>query len=107
MQSFEDIEARGTPVAAPMKPGDIVAFHNRTFHGSKVNRSNGVRWSVDMKYYRTQGTYTASPKEQEGEDFMYNRFGGRELPFVVRGQGPQCSFEQWQAQRNRLKNSQS
>ena len=103
MHSFEDVEARGTPVAVPMKRGDILCFGVRTFHGSKVNRSDGVRWNIELKYCRTRGTYTASSKEQEGEDFMYNK----RKSFVVRGQGQRCSFEKWQAQRNRLKNSQS
>lgn len=98
MRSFEDVEARGAPVPLPMKLGDILLFSNMTFHGSKVNRSPDVRWSIDIRYCRTQGTFTAPSSVLEGEEFMRAKLErtGR-LPLVVRGAGHAKSFEQWQA----------
>jgi len=97
MRSFEDVETRGTPIPLPMQQGDILLFSNMTFHGSKVNRSNAVRWSIDIRYCRTRGTFSASSLEQEGEDFMVEqlRKSGR-LPLVVRGAGKSTTFTEWQ-----------
>ena len=70
MRSFEDPEKRGTPIPMPMKKGDILLFSNMTFHGSKVNHTDEVRWSIDIRYCRTPGTYTAPPEVLAGEEFM-------------------------------------
>ena len=98
MRSFADVEERGTPVPIPMQVGDVLFFSNMTFHGSKVNHTDAVRWSIDIRYCRTRGTFTGSELEQKGEDFMYNKLkqSGR-IPVVVRGEGPRRSFDQWQA----------
>ncbi len=97
MRSFEDPEARGTPVPVPMKTGDILLFSNMTFHGSKVNRSEAVRWSTDIRYVRTRGTDAASEEEGAGVEYMYEKMRtvSRHAPMVVRGEGPRFSFEQW------------
>ncbi len=97
MRSVEDIEARGTPIPVPMKTGDILLFSNMTFHGSKVNRSEEVRWSTDVRYIRTPGTYAASELERAGQAFMYDKLKriGRRAPMVVRGEGARFTFEEW------------
>ena len=101
MRSFVDVEARGTPIPLPMKVGDILLFSNMTFHGSKVNQSDAVRWSIDIRYCRTPGTYKASELEQAGEDFMYHKLKkGARIPMVTRGQGPKWSFAEWVEQKN-------
>ena len=46
----EDIEQRGQAVTGIMKAGDVMAFHNLTFHRSTMNRSNSIRWSIDLRY---------------------------------------------------------
>ena len=107
MRSFEDVEARGTPVPVPMKMGDILLFSNMTFHGSKVNRSPQVRWSIDIRYCRTHGTYSAPPLVEEGEEFLralLERTG--RLPMVVRGAGNASTFEEWRSALNALKRRQ-
>ncbi len=71
MRSFEDVAARGTPIPVPMTVGDILLFSNMTFHGSKVNRSDAVRWSIDIRYARTPGTYAASEQEKAAEDYNF------------------------------------
>lgn len=98
MRSFVDVEARGTPIPIPMKAGDILLFHNMTFHGSKVNHTDGVRWSVDIRYVRTLGTQATSSTEQAGVEFMFEKMRNVSLhaAMVVRGDGPRWSLEDWQ-----------
>ena len=101
MRSFVDVEERGTPIPLPMKVGDILIFSNMTFHGSQVNQSEAVRWSLDIRYCRSRGTYTPTELEQAGEDFMYEkliRTAGR-IPMVVCGQGEKWSYDEWTAAR--------
>lgn len=104
MRSFEDVEKRGAPIPVPMKRGDILLLSNLTFHASMLNQSSSVRWSTDIRYCRTRGTYSATPLEAEGEDFLYEKLikTGRP-PFVVRGNGERMSFETWRDERAALK----
>ena len=53
----EDIETRGRVETLRMKVGDVVAFHNLTFHRSLMNSSPDIRWSIDLRYSPT-GTPT-------------------------------------------------
>lgn len=46
----EDIEKRGQSVPAVMNAGDVIAFHNLTFHRSTMNSSDSIRWSIDLRY---------------------------------------------------------
>lgn len=41
----------GSPVTVPAEKGDIVLIHCRTPHGSVPNRSDGVRWSLDLRWH--------------------------------------------------------
>ena len=50
LQPREEIEQRGQCVAATMEVGDVLAFHNLTFHRSTMNRSDSIRWSIDLRY---------------------------------------------------------
>ena len=50
MITFEDVEKRAEPVALPVSQGDILFFSNLTFHASKRNATDKVRWSVDLRY---------------------------------------------------------
>lgn len=98
MRSFQDPEERGTPVPLPMKKGDILLFSNMTFHGSKVNHTDEVRWSIDIRYCRTPGTYTAPPEVLAGEEFMRAKLERtKRPPFVVRGKGAGSTYADWQA----------
>ena len=101
MRSFVDAEERGTPIPWPMKVGDMLIFSNMTFHGRQVNQSEAVRWSLDIRYCRSRGTYTPTELEQDGEDFMCEkliRTAGR-IPMVVCGQGEKWSYDEWTATR--------
>ena len=105
MRSFEDLEARGTPVPVPMKRGDILLFSNMTFHGSKINNTPEVRWSVDIRYCRTPGTFTAPPHVIQSEDFMHNKLKEtKRPPMVVRGDGRPPNYEKWRSALQALRN---
>lgn len=85
----EDVEARGQPVSVPMKVGDVLAFHNLTFHRSLMNHSDEMRWSIDLRY-----SEIGQPLAWLGKAGL----GG----FIARGRqqpGRVDSWEQWQAKR--------
>lgn len=48
------------PVILPMNKGDVLFFHKETPHRSTANRSDMVRWSLDLRYQET-GTPTGRP----------------------------------------------
>ena len=90
MVSFEDVERRGTPVPLPMRCGDFLAFHNLTFHASKVNRSDQVRWSVDVRFRETPGYRAVGAQEAAGNAALEAALArsGRP-PLVVRSRRPE------------------
>jgi ectoine hydroxylase-related dioxygenase (phytanoyl-CoA dioxygenase family) len=86
----EDVEAMGAPILLTMRVGDVVIFSRFTFHGSLMNRSEEVRWSIDLRYSPT------------GPDmaWLFDRFPG----FVARSRSnPERvdSWEAWRAYRGR------
>lgn len=96
MHTFEDISKRGESRPLPMKMGDILLFSNLTFHRSTVNRSNAVRWSIDLRYTETRGIRRLAPQEQEAADHIVTLVRRRKsLPLVVRGQDKQMTFDEW------------
>lgn len=105
MVSFEDVEQRGAPVPEPMRCGDFLAFHNLTFHGSKLNRSDGVRWSVDVRFRETPGYRAPSAQERAGYDALQAALdrSGRP-PLVVRSRRAETlgDYPSWEAARKRL-----
>lgn len=44
-------EARAVPL--PVKAGGAVIFHPMTPHASRINRTDGFRWSFDLRYHKT------------------------------------------------------
>lgn len=52
------------PLALPMRKGSVLFLHKQTPHCSTPNRSNGVRWSADLRYQET-GTPTGRPFRPE------------------------------------------
>ena len=106
MVSFEDVEQRGTPVPEPMRCGDFLAFHNLTFHGSKVNRSDGVRWSVDVRFRETPGYREPGAQERTGDDALQAALDrSARPPLVVRSRHPETlgDYPSWEGARNRLR----
>ena len=106
MVSFEDVEQRGTPVPEPMRCGDLLAFHNLTFHGSRVNRSDGVRWSVDVRFRETPGYREQNEQERIGYDALQDALdrSGRP-PLVVRSRHPKTlgDYSSWDSTRQHLR----
>ncbi|WP_167859079.1 phytanoyl-CoA dioxygenase family protein [Paenibacillus cymbidii] len=54
----EDVEARGEVITARMKKGDILIFNQLTLHRSLPNVSEGVRWSIDIRYTPTGQSFS-------------------------------------------------
>jgi hypothetical protein len=40
----------GAPRPVPMRPGSVLILHRLTEHSSLANRSDGIRWSFDLRY---------------------------------------------------------
>ncbi len=38
-------------VTVPMMPGDALVMHNLVLHRSGENRTNGIRWSIDCRFF--------------------------------------------------------
>jgi phytanoyl-CoA hydroxylase len=53
-------------VALPMTAGSAVLFNDRLLHMSTPNNSDGVRWSVDLRYQPTD----QDPMPQHGAGFL-------------------------------------
>lgn len=53
-------------IALPISAGSAILFNDRLLHMSTPNRSNGVRWSVDLRYQPTD----QDPMPQHGAGFL-------------------------------------
>lgn len=95
----EDVAARGTPVAVPMSPGDVILMSNLTFHASHVNRTGEVRWSMDLGFSATPGDEPVAPEVRASRDFIDKalRIGDR-TPLQVASADPSRveSFADWE-----------
>ena len=80
----------GTVSSVPMRVGDVLVFNNLTLHTGGNNASDGVRWSIDLRYSPT------------GQSFAWHQSGDqvdRVYPvFVARSDDPAqvMSWEGWQ-----------
>ena len=50
-QIAPDLLPQGDPLTLPAARGDLILLHCRTPHGSLLNRSNEVRWSLDLRWH--------------------------------------------------------
>ena len=80
IRTTENVEARGTPICLSMNAGDILLFSNLTFHASKLNTSDSVRWSADIRYVAPAKTEGFSQKEQQGYNALYNHYKMKPIP---------------------------
>lgn len=69
MRPKVDPETLGASVLEPMKTGDMMLFHNLTYHRSLPNRSEGARWSVDLRY-SPESRDDMSAEEKAGYDYF-------------------------------------
>jgi ectoine hydroxylase-related dioxygenase (phytanoyl-CoA dioxygenase family) len=69
----------GDPVTLPIRKGDVIFIHCRTPHGSGPNRTDRVRWSLDLRWHDAR------------------KPGGRPLPdLLVRSRThPLTTYEAW------------
>jgi phytanoyl-CoA hydroxylase len=61
----DQLGSAGT-VALPVAAGTAILFNDRCLHMSTENRSNGVRWSVDLRYQPTD----QDPMSNHGAGFL-------------------------------------
>jgi len=63
----EDRLPEGERVCCPVPKGGALLLNNRTPHGSYDNRSDGVRWSMDLRYQSAALPTNASITRLEGD----------------------------------------
>jgi phytanoyl-CoA hydroxylase len=100
VRSHEDVEKRGPAIPVPMKAGDAIAFGNLLFHSSKVNRSDHIRWTIDLRYSPNRSAREAEGMSADERAAYDNRFEGliarHYRPTVVRSRHERVpSYEQW------------
>jgi len=98
----DDVERRGEPVPVPMHIGDVLLFTNLTFHASRLNRSERMRWSLDCRFHPTRGYAPLGDEEAAGYDLLYKQWSeAAVVPVAVRSRrgGQLPDFAQWQTLR--------
>ena len=75
-------ESRAVTLA--MAPGDVLLMHNLVFHRSTDNRSDGIRWSIDLRFWR--------PDTPSADSLL----GGFPAPWVISG-APTTPVETWKS----------
>jgi ectoine hydroxylase-related dioxygenase (phytanoyl-CoA dioxygenase family) len=80
----------GEPVCVPMRKGSILLLTNRTPHASFENRSDVVRWSMDLRYQSaalpTNAAVTRLPDETVAGNGVPPACYPPEADFLVRSQ---------------------
>jgi len=95
----EDVEARGTPVAVPLKPGGALFMSNLCAHTSKLNTTRACRWSIDFRYFPTPDRAVLTPEQQVGAEFVRDKIlQGKMVPLCVLSEGHTPSWEEWEAE---------
>lgn len=96
-----DVEARGTALVVATEPGDAVVLTHRTLHGSDVNTTTGVRWSIDLGYSALGGA--RNDAERTAERFLHRALlaaGHTPLRVVRNGVVDPESFADWATRRS-------
>jgi len=102
----ENIEGRGEPVPVPLKPGGALFMSNLCVHTSKLNTSNGCRWSIDFRYFPTADRNDFTLEQKQAAEFVRDKMrrGGRE-PLVVLTSGHKPSWEEWDTVNRQLQST--
>jgi ectoine hydroxylase-related dioxygenase (phytanoyl-CoA dioxygenase family) len=90
----EDVEARGTPVPVPLKPGGALFFSNLTAHRSKLNTTQESRWSIDFRYFPTPDRADLTAEQRKEADFMETR---KTPTLIVLSKSDKTTWEEWEA----------
>ena len=69
-----------------MEPGDVLLFGNLLWHRSLPNRSDGIRWSLDARFY---------PEADAGAAELGN--WNMPEPWRLRGREQPTSYAQWKS----------
>ncbi len=69
-------------VTLAMSPGDVLLMHNLVYHRSTDNRSDDIRWSTDLRFWR--------PDTPSAVDLL----AGFPQPWVLEG-GPPTTCDTW------------
>ena len=70
---------------------------NLCVHTSKLNTTNGCRWSIDFRYFPTSDRSDLIPKQKQAAEFVRDkvRRGGREALVVL-------TWEEWDTANRKL-----
>jgi ectoine hydroxylase-related dioxygenase (phytanoyl-CoA dioxygenase family) len=98
IRTYEDVEKRGKGIPLTMRRGDIVLFPNLTVHGSKVNRTPRVRWSIDLRYLSGVDPATR-PEPERGSLQAYRAKISHGATLAVSGPSGAESWESWKTRR--------
>ena len=94
----ENVEARGTPVPIPLKPGGALFMSNLTVHTSKVNTTRKSRWSIDFRYFPTPDRAELTPEAREAAEFIKSKqLAGGIVPLVVLTEGHKPTWKEWES----------
>jgi hypothetical protein len=65
----------GKRVPCPVRKGGVLLMTNRTIHVSYANRTEGVRWSMDLRYQSASLPTNAPITRLEGEEVASQELG--------------------------------
>lgn len=83
-----DVEARGTPVSIPLKPGGALFMSNLCVHTSKVNMTQESQWSIDIRYLPTRDRAGLPVEQRKAAQFLQNKaLAGVRVPLIVLTKG--------------------
>ena len=95
----EDVEARGTPVPIPLKPGGALFMSNLCVHTSKLNTTRACRWSIDFRYFPTPDRAALTPEQYKEAEFVHSKsLAHSRAPFIVLTQGHKTTWAEWEAE---------
>ena len=89
----EDVEARGTPVPVPLKPGGALFLSNLCAHSSKLNTTQECRWSIDFRYFPTPHRAALTPEQRKEAEFVQHKT----RPLIVLTKDHKPTWAEWEA----------
>ena len=89
-------EKRGDPIPVPLSVGDGLFLTNLTFHSSKINQTQCVRWTIDLRYSAIPGTKHLTPVEKDATDYMFKILRRNFTPLIVRSNLGRQSWKEWE-----------
>ncbi len=93
--------------ALPVKRGGIIIFHKQNIHCSKPNRSNRLRWSLDLRYHpvgQASGRPAfpgfvarsrANPESELKDPVLWNQMWQDARMRIIRGEYQGPIFKDW------------